>query len=182
MFRGRRLAACLMTLILLSVFAIVNAEEVIREEFTSGAGNFTVIDGTWGVVSGTYQITTANSASTTHLNNRSIHNTVVSGDFTLTADAKVTGSSSTWNDFAIIFGWQDANNYYFYSSNESNDGATSGVFKVVGGSLDRAGRYHDGNNRRHDLCLHGGEDRRHHHGLPERRPPCHRYGFHFYQR
>ena len=93
-----------------------------------------MVDGTWGVSGGTYQITNANSASTTHLNNRSVHNTVVTGNFTLTADAKVTASSSSWNDFAIVFGYQNATNYYFASLNESNDGATSGIFKVVNGT------------------------------------------------
>ncbi|MGE5549050.1 MAG: DNRLRE domain-containing protein [Bacteroidota bacterium] len=108
---------------------------LIEEYFTSGAGNFTVVDGTWGVANGTYRVTTANTAATTHLNNRSVHNTVVSGDFTATADASVTASSSSWNDFALLFGYQNANNYYFFSNNESNDGATSGIFKVVGGVL-----------------------------------------------
>ena len=85
-------------------------------------------------MSGTYQITTAETTNPPDLNTRSVHNTTVTGDFTLTVDCKVTGTSSTWNDFAIIFGWQDASNYYFFSSNESNDGATSGIFKVVGGT------------------------------------------------
>jgi len=47
---------------------------------------------------------------------------------------RITGTGSAWNDAAIIFGYQDANNYYYVSLNESNDGNTKGLIKVVGGS------------------------------------------------
>jgi hypothetical protein len=92
------------------------------------------VDGTWGVVNGAYEITTASTASTTHLNNRSFHSWTVLGDFTLTADAKAYATSSTSDDFAIIFGWQDPDNYYFASFAESNTSAQSGIFRVLNGT------------------------------------------------
>jgi hypothetical protein len=106
---------------------------VINDCFSCGVGNFTVIDGTWGVVSNSYQITTPNVTSTTHLNNRSVHRKNISGDFTLRVEANVASTAGTLDNFAVIFGYQDSNNYYFFSSNESNDTTTNGIFKVVAG-------------------------------------------------
>jgi hypothetical protein len=106
---------------------------IISENFTSGAGGMTAVDGTWGVNSGAYRLTANNTAATTHLNSRSVHNTVLDGDFTLTVDAQAVAGSAPWTNVAVIFGYQDANNYYFFSSNQSNDGATNGIFRVVNG-------------------------------------------------
>jgi hypothetical protein len=105
----------------------------IAEDFSVGAGNFTVVDGTWSVVNGAYQLGTPSTAATTHLSNRSVHNTSVNGDFTLNVQATPTATAAAWNNAAVIFGYQDPNNYYFVSFNESNDAATSGIFKVVNG-------------------------------------------------
>jgi hypothetical protein len=107
---------------------------LISEDFASGAANFTPTGGAWAATGGAYQLTAPDTTSTAPVNNRSVHATAVSGDFTLDADASVANTSSAWNDFAIVFGYQDANNYYFFSSNESNDGGTSGIFKVVNGT------------------------------------------------
>jgi subtilisin family serine protease len=105
----------------------------ITERFSSTTVPFTAAGGTWGVASGKYQVTTPSTASTLHLNTRSLHNTSVSGDFTLMVDASTVSTSNTWNDFAVIFGYKDTNNYYFASFNESNDPNTHGIFKVSNG-------------------------------------------------
>src|SRR5690606_13663594 len=106
---------------------------LIDEDFAEGAPNFTVIGGSWQVIDGKYRITNASTAGSTHLNNRSIHNTYLDGDFDLTVDATSAANGSVWDDFGVIFGYQDSQNYYFFSSNESNDGGTNGIFRVVNG-------------------------------------------------
>jgi hypothetical protein len=114
--------------------AAVGETIVIDETFTSSAANFTVVSGgTWAVSNGQYVLT--NPSSTIVNGNISVHNTAVTGDFILSADGKTTPTStSNWNDFSIIFNYQDASNYYYVSLNESNDGGTNGVFKVVSGT------------------------------------------------
>jgi hypothetical protein len=106
---------------------------LIAENFPGGAGGFTVIDGTWSAANGTFQVTSNNGAATTHLNSRAIHETAVAGDFVLTVDARAVAAADPWSNFSVIFGYQDPLNYYFFSSNQSNDAATSGIFRVVGG-------------------------------------------------
>ncbi len=109
---------------------------VINETFaTSPAANFTVVSGgTWAVSSGKYVLSSPASGSTGN-GNLSIHNTAVSGDYTLTVDASVTATSALWNDFSVIFGYQNSTNYYYFSSNENNDAGTSGLFKVASGTV-----------------------------------------------
>jgi hypothetical protein len=106
---------------------------LISEDFASGSANFTATGGTWAATGGAYQLSAPDTTTAAPLNNRSVHATAVSGDFTLDADASVANTSSAWNDFAVVFGYQDPGNYYFFSSNESNDGATSGIFRVANG-------------------------------------------------
>jgi hypothetical protein len=103
------------------------------ENFSSGAGDFNVVDGTWAAAGGVFEVTANNAAATTHLSNRALHGTAVTGDFVLTVDALAEAAEAPWANFAVIFGYQDALNYYFFSSNQSNDVATSGIFRVVDG-------------------------------------------------
>jgi hypothetical protein len=109
-------------------------DALFTEDFSTGSDNFLVISGTWSVVGGAYQVTSASNAATTHLNNIAVHTTTLEGDFDLAVDGRVP-SSNGWADFAVIFNYQDANNYYFFSSNQSNDSLTSGIFKVVNGQV-----------------------------------------------
>jgi hypothetical protein len=108
---------------------------LINETFTSSAANFTKISGgTWAVSGGRYVLSSpADAGAATANSNISVHKTVVTGDFTLTASASTTPTSSAFNDFSIIFGYRDPANYYFASFAESNDANTSGIFKVAGG-------------------------------------------------
>jgi hypothetical protein len=109
--------------------------QLISENFTSGAANFTVVSGgTWAVTSGKYVLTNpVQGAAGSGNGNIATHNTSVSGDWTLTVDASTTATSSVWNDVSVIFNYQDASNYHYVSFNESNDGGTSGIFKFVAG-------------------------------------------------
>ena len=108
---------------------------LISETFSVSASNFTVVrGGTWTVTSGTYRLTNPDNSLSIGNGNISIHNTNVTGNFVLTADASVVSTSNAFNDFSILFGYQDTNNYYFASYNESNDPNTSGIFRVSGGT------------------------------------------------
>jgi parallel beta-helix repeat protein len=108
---------------------------LISENFSVSASNFTVVrGGTWTVTSGTYRLTNPDNSLSIGNGNISVHNTNVTGDFVLTADASVVSTTNAFNDFSILFDYQDTDNYYFASYNESNDPNTSGIFKVSGGT------------------------------------------------
>lgn len=111
---------------------------LIAEDFSSSASNFTVISGgTWNVSNGSYLLSSPAPGSTAGvLENISVHNTSVSGDFDLSAVLRITGTSGTWDDATIVFGYQDSSNYYYVSLNESSvaDSNTKGIFKVVSGT------------------------------------------------
>ncbi len=113
----------------------MQSSTLISENFTVSASNFSVVrGGTWTVTSGTYRLTNPDNSLSVGNGNISVHNTNVAGDFTLTADASVASTSNAFNDFSVLFGYQDTNNYYFASFNESNDANTSGIFRVSGGT------------------------------------------------
>jgi hypothetical protein len=106
---------------------------VITESFTTSAGGFAVVSGgTWTVSGGQYVLTTPSNASVVN-SNLAIHNTAVTGDFILTVDGKATPTTNAWNDFSVVFSYQDAQNYHYVSFSESNDGLTKGIFKVTDG-------------------------------------------------
>ena len=110
-------------------------QQLISENFSISAANFSVVrGGSWDVSGGTYNLTSPNTSFSIGNGNISVHNTAVSGDFVLTADASVAQTSNSFNDFSIIFGFADTDNYYFASFNESNDPNTSGIFRVAGGT------------------------------------------------
>ncbi len=107
---------------------------VISENFTSTAANFTVeAGGRWSVSGGRYNLTNPAASSNTGNGNISLHKNSVSGDFALTANASVAPTTSRFDDFSIIFNFQNSQNYYYASFNESTDSGTNGIFKVSGG-------------------------------------------------
>jgi hypothetical protein len=55
------------------------------------------------------------------------------GDFELFVDGNATATSSTTDDFTVVFNFQKATNYMFVNFNETNDTSSNGVFKVVSG-------------------------------------------------
>lgn len=122
-------------LLFLFANASLNAAVVIDEDFSAGAGNFSnVSGGTWNVSGGRYVLSSPASGGAGLLGNISVHGTSVSGDFDLSTTVRITGTGSTWDDTAVVFCYQDTSNYYYVSLNESNDGNTKGVFKVVSGT------------------------------------------------
>lgn len=109
---------------------------VFSESFASSAANFTVQSGgAWSVSKGLYKLTKPATFGSSGNGNISVHKYKVSGDFTLTAKASVTPTSSNFDDFSIIFDFQDSQNYYYASFNESNDAGTNGIFKVSAGEV-----------------------------------------------
>lgn len=111
----------------------------ITERFASSAGQLSVVDGTWGVSGGKYRITTPRTGSTIQINNRAVDATAVNGDFILTASASAASTSGTRDNFAVIFDWLDANDYYYASFAEGNDTTVSGIFKVQNGYQSQIG-------------------------------------------
>jgi hypothetical protein len=102
--------------------------------FTSGDdSNFTEVAGDWNIANARYQLKTAVSGSAPN-NNISVHNTAISGDYTMNVLGRVKGTAGV-DQFGIIFNYQDANNYYYVNFSESNTTTTHGLFKVSSGSL-----------------------------------------------
>lgn len=106
---------------------------VISENFTSSASNFTAGGGSWSVSGGLYNLTNPAASSSNGNGNISFHKNSVSGDFALTANARVAPTTSSFDDFSIIFNFQNSQNYYYASFNESTDSGANGIFKVSSG-------------------------------------------------
>jgi hypothetical protein len=102
----------------------------------SSLTNFTKVSGgTWSVNSnGQCALTAAATSCTGPLCNLLTHNTSITGDFTLTADAGAAATSGSWDEFAIVFNYKDASNYYYVVFNESDSPTTNGIFKVQAGT------------------------------------------------
>jgi hypothetical protein len=69
------------------------------------------------------------------------HEFTLPTSFTLSVDALAIDTTSTVNDFSVVFNLQDATNYYYASFNEKDvnssggdDVNTNGIFKVVNGA------------------------------------------------
>lgn len=108
----------------------------IGEDFslsTATSRFMTLKGGTWSVANGLYKLSSPSTAYTTHNANISVHTSAISNDFVLTANAKVSGTAGNSDDFSIVFGLQDARNYYFANFSETNGSASNGLFKVVAG-------------------------------------------------
>lgn len=109
---------------------------LIDEDFATSSVPFTpVAGGTWGVASGRYVLSAPADGGEAVANaNLAVDDTVVTGDFTLSASAATTPTDSLFNDFSVVFGFQDPADYWFASFSEGNDANTSGIFKVAGGA------------------------------------------------
>ncbi|MFO0882496.1 MAG: hypothetical protein U0491_03540 [Candidatus Saccharimonadales bacterium] len=108
-------------------------KEVISSSFDGTSTSWQAVLSTWALSGGRYGNTAVKSDLTTN-SNVATNPIVVSGDFTLNTTGKVVGTSGPWDDLSVLFGYQDTNNYYYVSFNESNDGGTSGIFKVQNGT------------------------------------------------
>lgn len=111
------------------------SKKVISENFASSATNLAQMAGKWDVSEGKYNITGPVIINGTGNGNISVHNQALSGDFTITADASVEPTSKNWDDFSLIFNYQDRKNYYYASFNESDNSKCNGIFKVSGGNV-----------------------------------------------
>jgi hypothetical protein len=106
--------------------------QLINENFTASAGGLgRVAGGEWTVSIGRYTLSApADEGEAVANANLAVHERVVDGDFTLTALASTNPTNAPFNDFSIVFGFQDPSNYYFASFSEGNDANTSGIFTV----------------------------------------------------
>lgn len=113
----------------------VTGPRLIDEDFATSAADFTpVAGGTWSVASGRYVLSApADGGEGVSNANLSVDDTVVVGDFTLTAVAATTPTDSAFNDLSVIFGFRDEADYWFASFSEGNDANTSGIFRVAHG-------------------------------------------------
>jgi hypothetical protein len=116
-------------------FKVGQPTTTLIDEDCSSLANFTPVSGgTWGSNNGQCTLTAAATTCSGPLCNILTHNTSVSGDYTLTAEASAVASSNAWDDFAIVFGYVDASNYYYASFNEGDDAGTNGIFRVQAGA------------------------------------------------
>ncbi len=106
----------------------------ICETFDGAVSSFATTGGTWAVAGGTYNLTNPANDGTPGNANIAVHNTALTGDITVEARAKVTGTANAFDDFSVIFDYTDVNNYSFVSFNESNDDNTNGIFRVTDGT------------------------------------------------
>ncbi len=122
--------------VLLSNFGKTSAAtDLINETFASGA-NFAPVGGTWGVSGGAYRLTgPVSQDNPVHgLYNLSVHNTSVTGNFVVKANVSAVASDAQWDDVAVVFNYQDANNYYYASFSETNNQYIHGIFKIQNGT------------------------------------------------
>jgi hypothetical protein len=109
---------------------------LVSEDFAESTGSMEpVAGGEWGFASGRYVLSApADGGEAVPNANLALAGPTVIGDFTLTALASTTATDSLFNDYSIVFGYQDPANYWFASFSEGNDSNTSGIFRVVGGA------------------------------------------------
>jgi chitodextrinase len=139
--------------ILLILFAAVGAfiisrsfagtREVIREEFSSSAANFTTVaGGTWSVGGGVYKLSNPAEPKIEIANaNHAIHKISVKGDFKASVDFYTLPTSAAYNDAFLVFNWVDASNYMYASFNEKANDTTNGIFKFVNGQQTRVAAF-----------------------------------------
>ncbi len=108
---------------------------LICEDFQTddGEANFTTAGGEWVMGGSIYYLLSADSVTSGN-GNLSIHNTAVPNDFTLRAQAEANGTGPDL-DFSIIWGYQDANNYYYASFSEVNSTESNGIFRISSGTI-----------------------------------------------
>jgi hypothetical protein len=107
---------------------------LVDETFTTSTGNMQQVLGTWKVSNGKYVLSSVKSSAKANAN-IAVNSKTISGNYTLTTDARVAATSSNFDDFSVLFNYVDKSNYYYVSFNESNDGGTSGIFKVKDGNV-----------------------------------------------
>lgn len=120
-------------------FSCSGSSVTVCQDFAAAPTGMAYTGGTWGVSGGKLTLTSPTTSGSGSSNfNTAILNQNISGDYDYTVESLVVassgGSTNEFDDFSVIFGYQDSNNYYFASFNESNDGNTHGIFKVQAGN------------------------------------------------
>ncbi len=111
-------------------------DPIVCEDFSASnsANKFTMIDGgSWNITNQQGYIGTPGDGGFGKLGTKVIHNTNLGEDYDLSIDGRVVDTNSAFNDFGVVFGFRDRNNYNFVSFGESNDGGVHGIFEVVNG-------------------------------------------------
>jgi hypothetical protein len=125
--------------------SFAGTKEIIREDFSITAGNFTTLaGGSWKIVSGQYRLTSPleTTTPTSYGNaNYAMHKVPVTGDFTESVDFTVVGTASGYDDASLIFNWKDSGNYMFASFTEKANDFTNGIFKVVNNQQTRVAAF-----------------------------------------
>ncbi len=115
-------------------FSCTGSTATICEAFATTPGTFTFTGGAWASAQGKLRLTNAaTTGQTTGNENLAMHNTNVANNWDLTVEGKAISSNNAFDDFSVVFNYQNATNYYFASFNESNDGNTNGIFRIVNG-------------------------------------------------
>ncbi|MDY7102410.1 MAG: hypothetical protein S0880_14605 [Actinomycetota bacterium] len=65
--------------------------------------------------------------------NLTVHAGTVGRDVTIDAVLEAERTAGAWDDFSLVFGYQDPDNYLYAGFNETNDATGSGIFAVVDG-------------------------------------------------
>jgi hypothetical protein len=116
-------------------FTVTPSVSLFTENFDKELNHFTSIrGGDWSTVNGQYVLKNA-ATNRKPLGNISLHDVSLNSTFMMTVDAGAQAREGAWDDFAIIFNYQNEKNYYYASFNESNNNTTHGLFKVVNGTV-----------------------------------------------
>src|SRR5690554_4833404 len=96
----------LLTVSLIACFcgAAIGSAQTVTEGFSSGASNFTEIaGGTWSVSNGRYHLNSPDGTGAAQglLANISVHQTPVSGDYSVSGLLRMVNTGSTFNDAAL---------------------------------------------------------------------------------
>lgn len=102
---------------------IPEMDVILDEGFDKDPG-FQVVTGGWEVKDGRYVLSSTENQMP--LGNISLCGKNLKNEFIIESTCMVTDTSN-WDDFAVIFGYQDQDNYYFVSFNEQNDENTNGI-------------------------------------------------------
>ncbi|MDY7101257.1 MAG: hypothetical protein S0880_08720 [Actinomycetota bacterium] len=109
---------------------------LVREDFATGEETaMEAGPGGWEV-SGSRYIThdpVRTGAGTIGNSNLALHERVLGNDISITTRLEAEETAGAWDDFSVVLGYQDPDNYLFVSFNESDDDMTSGIFAVVDG-------------------------------------------------
>ena len=119
-----------------SLVRVASASVAISENFatSAAAADFTVISGgAW--TSGNYVFTLVSPASQQPaIGNANIvvHNTAVTGDWSLAVRMSATGSATAQPAFSVVFGFQDATHYFYANASRAPGAGANGIYEVWG--------------------------------------------------